>query len=331
MSVMKRPLLVTFAVVAYAWFLADIVWSIAFLADAGGLGISHGASTPTLWAVLINLSLLGVFAMHHSVMAREGAKRRITRVIPAAAERSTYVLVAVALLALVLWVWRPIGGGGTVWDVSAQPWQLLLWLGYGLGWLVAVAATFMIDHADFVGLRQAASRPGHYRPPVFREQWLYAWVRHPLMLGLLIAFWLTPRMSLGHLLFAAASTAYIVIGIRLEEGALRRRYGSSYADYATRVPSPHPGTAASNAQQGHGGDQVGRDGDRKQQRCCERGTGGRRYGGQERGHDEHDGQGRDRGGRHLDSLGVWLGHPHADPLVWDSTPRDWNNRDAVCR
>ena len=239
MSVMKRPLLVTFAVVAYAWFLADIVWSIAFLADVGSLGTTHGASTPTFWAVIINLSLLGVFAVHHSVMAREGAKRRITRVIPAAAERSTYVLVAAALLALVLWLWRPIGG--TVWDVSAQPWQLLLWLGYGLGWLVAVAATFMIDHADFVGLRQAASRPGHYRPPVFREQWLYAWVRHPLMLGLLMAFWLTPRMSMGHLLFAAASTAYIVIGIRLEERALRRHYASSYADYAARVPALIPG------------------------------------------------------------------------------------------
>ena len=124
---------------------------------------------------------------------------------------------------------------------SDQPWQLLLWLGYGLGWLVAVAATFMIDHADFVGLRREASRPGHYRPPVFREQWLYAWVRHPLMLGLLMAFWLTPRMSMGHLLFAAASTAYIVIGIRLEERALRRRYASSYADYATRVPALIPG------------------------------------------------------------------------------------------
>ncbi|HKX69020.1 MAG TPA: isoprenylcysteine carboxylmethyltransferase family protein [Intrasporangium sp.] len=236
---MKRALLVTFAAVAYAWFLADIAWSIAFLADVGSLGISHGPSTPTIWAVLINLSLLGVFAVHHSVMAREGAKRLITRVVPAAAERSTYVLAAAALLALVLWQWRPIGG--TVWDISAQPWQLLLWAGYGLGWLVAVAATFMIDHADFVGLRQAASRPGHYRPPVFREQWLYAWVRHPLMLGLLMAFWITPRMSMGHLLFAAASTAYIVIGTRLEEGALRRRYGSSYEDYATRVPALIPG------------------------------------------------------------------------------------------
>jgi protein-S-isoprenylcysteine O-methyltransferase Ste14 len=235
---MKRALLVTFAAVAYAWFLADIVWAIAFLADVGAVGMDHGPSTPTLWAVLINLCLLGVFAVHHSVMARESAKRVITRVIPGAAERSMYVLVAAALLALVLWQWRPIGG--KVWDVSAQPWQLLLWTGYGLGWLVALAATFMIDHADFVGLRQAASRPGHYRPPVFREQWLYAWVRHPLLLGLLMAFWFTPRMSTGHLLFAAASTAYIGIGIRLEEGALRQHHGASYADYASRVPALIP-------------------------------------------------------------------------------------------
>ena len=238
MRVMKRALLVTFAAVAYAWFLADIVWAIAFLADVGTVGISHGPSTSTSWAVLLNLSLLGVFAVHHSVMARDGAKRVITRVVPTAAERSTYVLVASALLALVLWQWRPISG--TVWVISAQPWQPLLWVGYGLGWLVTVAATFMIDHADFVGLRQAASPPGHYRPPVFREQWLYAWVRHPLMLGLLIAFWVTPRMSTGHLLFAAASTAYIGIGIRLEEGALRRHHGASYAEYASRVPAILP-------------------------------------------------------------------------------------------
>lgn len=98
----------------------------------------------------------------------------------------------------------------------------------------------MIDHADFVGLRQAASQPGHCRPPTFREQWLYAWVRHPLMLGLLMALWITPRMSTGHLLFAAASTAYIAIGIRLEERALRRHHGSSYEDYATRVPALLP-------------------------------------------------------------------------------------------
>lgn len=238
MRVMKRTLLVTFAVLAYGWFLADIIWAIAFLADVGTLGIGHGASTPALWAVLVNLFLLAVFAAHHSVMARDGAKRMITRVIPAGAERSTYVLVAAALLSLVLWQWRPIGG--TAWDITAQPWQLLLWAGYGLGWLVAIGATFMIDHADFVGLRQAASRPGHYRPPVFREQWLYAWVRHPLMLGLLMAFWITPRMSMGHLLFAAASTAYIGIGVRLEESALRRTHGSSYADYATRVPALIP-------------------------------------------------------------------------------------------
>lgn len=238
MRVMKRALLVIFAAVAYAWFLADIVWAIAFLADVGTFGINHGPSTPALWAVLINLSLLGVFAVHHSVMARDGAKRVITRMVPAAAERSTYVLVASALLAILLWQWRPIAG--TVWDITAQPWQVLLWAGYGLGWLVAVAATFMIDHADFVGLRQAASRPGRYRPPVFREQWLYAWVRHPLLLGLLMAFWITPRMSTGHLLFAAASTAYISIGMRLEERTLRRHHGSSYEDYATRVPALLP-------------------------------------------------------------------------------------------
>lgn len=246
LRLMTRSLLLAYALIAYVWFLVDIVWAVLFFADIGAhTGIDHGLRESVLPAVAINLALLGAFAVHHSVMARDGAKRVITRVIPAGSERSTYVFVADALLALVLWQWRPFGG--TVWDVTGQPWQLLLWTGYSLAWVIALAATFMIDHTDFVGLRQAASRPGHYRPPTFRERWLYSWVRHPLMVGLLLAFWITPRMSTGHLLFAVASTAYIGVGIRLEEHSLRRQHGSEYEEYATRVPAlvPRPRKALS--------------------------------------------------------------------------------------
>jgi methanethiol S-methyltransferase len=239
MWTVKRSLIVTCAVAAYVWFLTDVVWAVAFLADAPVLtAIDRGRRGSTAAAVAIDLALLAAFAVHHSVMAREDAKRLITRLVPAAAERSTYVLGADALLTLVFWQWRPIDAW--VWNVHAQPWRDIIWAGYGLGWALAVAATFMIDHFDFVGLRQAASRPGRYRPPSFRERWLYAWVRHPLMLGLLIAFWVTPGMSVGHLLFATAFTGYIAIGVRLEERDLRRQLGEAYRGYARRTPAIVP-------------------------------------------------------------------------------------------
>ena len=239
MWAVKRALIVSCAVIAYAGFLASVLWAIGFLADLHVVTtVDRGRRDPILEAVAIDLALLAAFALHHSVMARDSAKRLITRVVPTAAERSTYVLVAAALLALALWQWRPITG--SVWHVSAQPWRDVLWAGYGLGWLTALASTFMIDHFDLVGLRQAASRPGNYRPPTFKVRWLYAYVRHPLMLGLLIAFWITPDMTVGHLLFALAATGYIAIGVQLEERDLRRELGQRYRDYASQVPAVLP-------------------------------------------------------------------------------------------
>jgi len=236
---MTRALTMAVAIIAYGWFLADVVWAIAFL---GGVPVlttidgGHRISTPV--AVAVDLALFAAFAVHHSVLARDGAKRVLTRVIPPAAERSTYVLAADALLALVLWQWRPVGG--SIWEVTAQPWRALLWAVCALGWVIAVAATFMIDHLDFVGLRQAGTRPDRYRPPAFRERWLYAWVRHPLMLGLLIAFWATPAMTASHALFAATATGYIAVGVWFEERDLRRDLGQPYRDYTDRTPAIVP-------------------------------------------------------------------------------------------
>jgi protein-S-isoprenylcysteine O-methyltransferase Ste14 len=237
--VVKRALILTVAAVAYVCFLVDVLWAIAFLADVPMLTvIDHGRQGSTPAAVVVDLALLGVFAVHHSVLARDGAKRSVTRIVPAAVERSVYVLGADALLALVLWQWRPVAG--SVWQVEAQPWRTIIWVAYGLGWAIALASTFMIDHLDFVGLRQAASRPGAYQPPTFRERWFYALVRHPLLLGLLIAFWATPRMTAGHALFAAAGTGYIAVGLKLEERGLRRHLGEPYQDYARRTPALIP-------------------------------------------------------------------------------------------
>lgn len=234
---MRRASATTLAVVAYLCFLAVMIWAIAFLADVGpGTVVDRGvAATPTA-AVGIDLLLLAVFAVHHSVFARPAVKRRFARVTPARIERAVYVLTASALLALVLWQWRPIPG--VIWDVRIEPWRALLWVLFALGWVIAISATFMIDHLDFVGIRQAfAGRRGE---SAFQARWLYALVRHPLMLGLLVAFWATPVMTWGHALFAAASSMYIAIGIRFEERDLRAELGEPYRRYVRTTPALVP-------------------------------------------------------------------------------------------
>lgn len=233
---MKRAAFLGYAAIAYAGFLAVIGWAIVWLTGLSPVtGIDRGPSAPPAVAVIVDVGLLTLFALHHSVFARPGVKRAIARVIPPRAERSTYILVADILLALVLSLWLPIPA--VVWDVQAEPWRSVLWIGYGIGWLIAIAATFMIDHFDFAGFRQAAGRP---RPAVFQARWLYASVRHPLMLGLLLAFWITPAMSWGHVVFAGATTVYIAIGIRFEERDLRESLGEPYRRYAERTPALIP-------------------------------------------------------------------------------------------
>ncbi len=235
---MKRLLATGFAAVAYLGFLAVIVWTIAFLADLGpATTVDRGPVSAPPVAATIDLLLLGVFALHHSVFARPAVKRRLARVLPARVERAAYVLAASALLALVLWQWRPIPA--VIWEVRAEPWRTLLLAGGALGWLIAIGSTFMIDHLDFVGLRQAVT--GRGRAAVFQARWLYAVVRHPLMLGLLLAFWITPTLTWGHALFAGALSAYIAIGIRFEEHDLRAELGEPYRRYARRTPAILPG------------------------------------------------------------------------------------------
>jgi protein-S-isoprenylcysteine O-methyltransferase Ste14 len=191
-------------------------------------------------AVTIDAALLSLFAIQHTVMARAQFKTRLQRVLPAVAERSTYVLAASLTLLLLYWQWRALPE--ELWRVDAQPWDALIWVIFGLGWVVTVASTFMVDHLDFLGLRQAGwhARPGPYQPPSFTERWLYAWVRHPMMTGLILAFWATPRMTVGHLLFATAGCAYIAVGLSFEERDLRRQLGETYSEYAARVPAVVP-------------------------------------------------------------------------------------------
>jgi protein-S-isoprenylcysteine O-methyltransferase Ste14 len=238
----RRPALIAYAGLAYLAFTASVLWAIGFLADLGVPNTVDGPARRPGWAALgADTILLLIFAGQHSLMARAGFKRRLARLLPPAAERSTYVLAASLALLLLYWQWRPLPAAA--WRVSAAPWAEFIWALYAAGWLIAMAATFMIDHLDFLGLRQArwCARRGPYQPPSFSERWLYTWVRHPMMLGLLIAFWATPELTASHLLFALAGTAYIAVGLRFEERDLRRQLGEVYRDYAQRVPALIPG------------------------------------------------------------------------------------------
>ena len=229
-----------YSAIAYAAFLAASLWGVLFLADLGPVpGVDSAGSAATWLAVVLDLGLLLVFAVQHSVMARDPFKRWLTRAVPRTVERSTFVLGASLALGLLFWQWRALPA--IVWDLHAEPWVLLVWVIYGVGWVVAFAATFMIDHWDFLGLRQAgwlAERP--MPTDSVSRRWLYAWVRHPMMLGLLVAFWATPTMTAGHLLFALGASGYIAIGVRFEERDLRRHLGTAYEEYAESVPQLLP-------------------------------------------------------------------------------------------
>ncbi len=248
-----KPAAMGYAVLAYSVFVGTTGWAIGFLADVHVLPVVDGPGRRTAWAaVLIDAALLLLFAVQHTVMARAGFKRRLARLLPPAAERSTYVLAASLALILLFWQWQPLPA--LIWRVTAEPWVALAWSVYAIGWLVALASTFMIDHLDFLGLKQAGWQRGEgpYQPPAFTGRLLYGWVRHPMMTGLVVAFWATPVMTAGHLFFAAAGTAYIAVGVRFEERDLRRQLGDTYRQYANRVPAfvPARGRSGSAGRQG---------------------------------------------------------------------------------
>ena len=234
-------LAVLYGLISYVTFLGSFLYAIGFV---GGFGvpksIDSGALMPWRTALLIDLALLAAFAIQHSVMARPGFKAAWTRVVPRAVERSTYVLVSSLLLVLLFWQWRALPAA--VWTATAPMARAALLALFGLGWLIVLLSTFMINHFDLFGLRQVflRLRGREYSPLSFRQRAFYRFVRHPIMLGFLIAFWSTPRMSLGHLLFALATSGYILIGVTLEERDLLAAHGADYAEYRARVPKLLP-------------------------------------------------------------------------------------------
>jgi protein-S-isoprenylcysteine O-methyltransferase Ste14 len=233
---MRKAMVVAYAVLSYALFLAVFLYLIGFVANLGvPRSVDAPAAAPRPGALAVDVALVALFAAQHSVMARGAFKRWWTRLVPAALERSTYVLLSSLILALLFWQWRPVGG--VVWQVTSPTGSALLRATSGLGWIVVLVSTFLISHFDLFGLRQAwlAAREVAYRPPDFVTTLLYRVVRHPIMLGFLIAFWATPTMTVGHLLFASAMTAYILFGIQLEERDLMRAHGAQYAEYRRQV------------------------------------------------------------------------------------------------
>jgi methanethiol S-methyltransferase len=234
---MKRYLTVGYGAASYAAFLMAFPYAIGFIGDITvPRSVDHGIASPIGRALVINVVLLGLFAVQHSVMARPGFKRWWTRVVPRSIERSTYVLLASSVLLVLYWQWRTMPA--LIWDVRHPVGRLTLWALFWLGWATVLLSTFMINHFDLFGLRQVylAWRGKPYTDLDFRTHLFYRLVRHPLMLGFIVAFWAAPTMTAGHLLFATGTTGYILIALQLEERDLVATLGNRYRDYRRRVP-----------------------------------------------------------------------------------------------
>ncbi|MGH6739027.1 MAG: methanethiol S-methyltransferase [Bradyrhizobium sp.] len=233
---MGRFIAFLYGLVAYAIFFASFVYAIGFVE---GLvvpkTIDIGGAAPMAEALIVNLLLLSVFAVQHSLMARKQFKAWWTRIVPASVERSTYVLFSSLALALLCWQWRAMPA--VVWQI-ADPRIANAVIGLSLaGFLIVLTSTFLINHFELFGLHQVVNNLGN-RPmpmPRFRTPLYYKLVRHPIYLGFIIAFWAAPTMTVGHLLFAAATTGYIIIGTLLEERDLIETFGDEYRDYRARV------------------------------------------------------------------------------------------------
>ncbi|KHO24273.1 methanethiol S-methyltransferase [Mycolicibacterium setense] len=239
---MNRLLVIGYGIASYLAFVVAFFYAIAFVGDfVVPRTVDSGIAAPTAEAVLVNLLLLSVFAIQHSVMARPAFKRMWTRIVPQVIERSTYVLLSSLALFLLYWQWRTMPA--IVWSVESAAGQVVLWTLFWAGWAMVFSSTFMINHFDLFGLRQVwlnwRGRP--YQELGFRTVMLYRVIRHPIMAGFIVAFWAIPTMTAGHLLFAAVSTAYILVAIQLEEHDLVAGLGDQYRDYRHRVAMLAPG------------------------------------------------------------------------------------------
>jgi protein-S-isoprenylcysteine O-methyltransferase Ste14 len=234
---MSRALTLIFAIVAYAIFFATFLYLIVFVGDFSfsSRTVDVGPSAPVPLAVVIDVALIALFGLQHSVMARQGFKRAWTKTVPPQAERSVYVLAASVMLMILFLGWRPIDA--IVWNVSNYVLHDILWALFWVGWLTVLLSTFLINHFELFGLQQAwfHMRGREAAAPQFRQPFFYKWVRHPLYLGFFLAFWAAPEMTAGHLLLAVGMSTYMLIAIRYEEHDLIGLFGKDYEDYRRDV------------------------------------------------------------------------------------------------
>lgn len=251
MSLIARLSALAYGLLCYSVGSGALFYTALFLANFQvPLGIDTGEPGPLITSIAINLALIGLFGLQHSIMARPAFKQLWWRIVPEPVERSTYVLAVALVLGCIFVFWQPLPQ--TLWSIKSPLLYPLIWSLYVFGWLLTFAATFMHNHFDLMGLRQVwrYARGKPQKPAPFRERALYKHIRHPLMLGLLIAFWSTPHMTLGHLVFSAGMTVYIYIGVAFEERDLLKAYGESYSRFRESRPMliPHlkklfPGTS----------------------------------------------------------------------------------------
>jgi protein-S-isoprenylcysteine O-methyltransferase Ste14 len=234
---MSRAATLIFAIVAYAIFFATFLYLIVFVGDFSfsSRTVDVGPDAPIAVAAALDVALIALFGLQHSVMARQGFKERWTRIVPQPAERSVYVLSASITLMILFLLWRPIDA--IVWNVTSPALTGIIWLLFWVGWGTVLLSTFLINHFELFGLQQAwlYCRGRECAKPEFRQPLLYKWVRHPLYLGFFLAFWAAPEMTAGHLLLAAGMSVYMLIAIRYEEHDLVGLFGQDYETYREEV------------------------------------------------------------------------------------------------
>jgi methanethiol S-methyltransferase len=235
---MKRLLIFLYGIVAYVIFLCAFLYAIGFTGNfIVPKSIDTGVESTISFSILVNALLLSLFAIQHSVMARPSFKKVLTKIIPQTMERSTYVLLSSLILLLLYWQWRPLPEA--VWSIENETISTIIMVLFFVGWLIVFLSTFMINHFELFGLEQIynnlKNKPS--KPLIFTTRFFYGIVRHPIMLGFIIAFWATPTMTIGHLFFAVMTTIYIYIAVKfLEEKDLRKFIGEDYDEYMKKVP-----------------------------------------------------------------------------------------------
>jgi methanethiol S-methyltransferase len=239
-----RFVVFVFGAIVYAGFLGVFIYLAGFMSNfIVPKGIDDGVATGTFNALAINLGLIAIFAVQHTIMARAGFKQKLAAWVPPSVERSVFVLATSLVLLLLYWQWRPMTQ--IIWQADAGWARITWWMIFCVGLFIVLLSTFLIDHFELFGLRQVMRNLSGRAAPhsAFRVRSLYRYVRHPMYLGVLLAFWATPDMTLGHLVFAAGMTGYLMIGVRFEERDLEVHLGADYRRYKRRVPMiiPSPG------------------------------------------------------------------------------------------